>query len=227
MKTNSLLAHCAAPLLALSVASCGFPTSIEGDPNVGCAVMKEGTEVHIRCLFVKIRVNKRGTYNSPATPDTEEVETLSEEAETVTPVEACTATRVDGGVKLSCPTSEAVIYDGTNGKDGTDGVDGATGDTGASGKDGADGAAGSDGATGPAGPTGPAGEQGPVGAQGEAGPQGVAGQDGQDGTSCSVSTAGVVSCTDGTSFDLSNLNVECAEVGKGKNKAIQCEVSVP
>lgn len=76
------------------------------------------------------------------------------------------AERIEGGVKITCPDSEAVVYDGAAGATGTAGADGA---------DGKDGAAGEAGATGPA---------------------------GQDGTSCSVSGNGLVSCTDGTQYQL-------------------------
>lgn len=47
-----------------------------------------------------------------------------------TPAEPCVAERIDEGVRITCPTSEAVIYDGEAGtpaepgKDGKDGKDG-------------------------------------------------------------------------------------------------------
>jgi hypothetical protein len=85
---------------------------------------------------------------------------------------------------ISCPDGTSytmpVVRDGTDGADGADGVDGEMG---------------------------PAGEIGPTGETGPSGQDGIAGADGTDGASCSVDSNGLVSCTDGSSYQLPNREV--------------------
>lgn len=95
--------------------------------------------------------------------------------------EPCVAERIEEGVRITCPTSEAVVYDGEAGVDGTDGVDGAQG---------------------------PQGEQGEQGVQGEKGEPGEAGL---NGTSCTVTGAGLVQCGE-TEYQLPHLSDDTCQV---------------
>jgi len=57
------------------------------------------------------------------------------------PAEPCIAERIDGGVKITCPTSEAIVYDGEQGNDGLTptpepAIPGPVGASGVDGKDG-------------------------------------------------------------------------------------------
>lgn len=62
-----------------------------------------------------------------------------------TTVEPCVAERIDEGVRITCPTSEAIVYDGIDGAAGTDGATGETGAQGEQGETGPQGVAGEDG----------------------------------------------------------------------------------
>lgn len=114
-------------------------------------------------------------------------------------VQPCVAERIDEGVRITCPTSEAIVYDGAA---GTDGADGEAGAAGRDGEDGADGSPGLDGADGSPGPAGPQGEPGTPGERGEAG---------QDGTSCTVTGNGVVQCGE-TEYQLPYLSDDTCQI---------------
>jgi hypothetical protein len=125
------------------------------------------------------------------------------------PAEPCVVQRVDGGVKIVCPTSEEVLFDGEDGEAGSDGVDGQAG---------ADGAAGNSCSVDDNGliTCGTSVYQMPVP------------ENGLDGESCSVSSTGLVQCAD-TSYQIPTgpQGFSCTVSGAGLVQCGDTEYQLP